>query len=818
MTWIINSFRRLKSYFTHTFLFEDKQDLEWKQQAAAVERNSMYKLLQLGGTGYLVDEFLKRETDNQYLELVRKEIEPFLYRNESDGIITELEFAKYRRKLLCVNESYDVHYLSDEELLEEFHKYQLTAINKFTPHAACWDINNRGTAGETIIHLCYLVNTNIHKSIARHLLKLYPRLALDVYEGSAYYGETALHLAIVNNDLETVKFLVNDCHARLDARATGRFFRPNGIKKGLTTANEKLDYQAQAYYGEYPLAFAASLGFAEIYDFLVEASVRSKEQQGKCNPDAADSYGNTIIHMIVIHNQKLMFNHAVFHSKMPVNFTSKNNAGLTALQLSFKLGRGELFTALLDLTSETQWIFGNVAYVAYPLDQLDSIGPNGSMNKQAAITTIVENDSIPHLKMLDDQVLNELLDKKWKSYAKNRLLFKFFWAILHLLEISIAVYLRPAGDLRSTDGPVNKFRIFIEVSLVIGCFAKVITEILEILSRGSLLNYLTSLIHFPTKGLFNISVCLQLSCVLWRFLGLQVVEDYAFITSIPLAWHYLFFFFRCHPVLGPLIVSLQKIVVGDLFRFSVIYSIFLIMFAGVFYFMFINVPAWQTDAFLSANGSFMTLFRMSFGDLHFNDMIFSRFGTFTFLIFGIFLIAIPLLLFNMMIAMMTRTFQNTQDRSLMEWKRQWVMIILNIERSLPRRFLVKLRESYSSDIKVHRDQKARRVHQKPLLAKMFAAKSEREKDEDSMASASESSEIPLVNVSAQGDTTVDAGRVTNNEYVEVKAVLVHKVMTKSQAAMRRDVQLKWRTLRRKLLDAAKERLARRRETSHSQQN
>lgn len=118
-------------------------------------------------------------------------------------------------------------------------------------------------------------------------------------------GETALHLAIVNNDLETVKFLVNDCHARLDARATGRFFRPNGIKKGLTTANEKLDYQAQAYYGEYPLAFAASLGFAEIYDFLVEASVRSKEQQGKCNPDAADSYGNTIIHMIVIHNQKV---------------------------------------------------------------------------------------------------------------------------------------------------------------------------------------------------------------------------------------------------------------------------------------------------------------------------------------------------------------------------------------------------------------------------------------------------------------------------------------------------------------------------------
>lgn len=83
---------------------------------------------------------------------------------------------------------YELHDITDEELLEKFEMFQSKSINKFTPHAACWDVQKRGEAGETILHLCYLNCTAVHKAIARHLLQLFPQMVKDMYEGSAYYG------------------------------------------------------------------------------------------------------------------------------------------------------------------------------------------------------------------------------------------------------------------------------------------------------------------------------------------------------------------------------------------------------------------------------------------------------------------------------------------------------------------------------------------------------------------------------------------------------------------------------------------------------
>ena len=59
----------------------------------------------------------------------------------------------------------------------------------FKDHEACWDLEFRGAVGETALHLCYLNNTPIHLEIAKILLDLYPKLALDVYEAEEYYGK-----------------------------------------------------------------------------------------------------------------------------------------------------------------------------------------------------------------------------------------------------------------------------------------------------------------------------------------------------------------------------------------------------------------------------------------------------------------------------------------------------------------------------------------------------------------------------------------------------------------------------------------------------
>ena len=43
--------------------------------------------------------------------------------------------------------------------------------------------------GETALHLCVLHDTPMHTDIAKILLRRYPKMALDIYEGVEYYGE-----------------------------------------------------------------------------------------------------------------------------------------------------------------------------------------------------------------------------------------------------------------------------------------------------------------------------------------------------------------------------------------------------------------------------------------------------------------------------------------------------------------------------------------------------------------------------------------------------------------------------------------------------
>lgn len=77
-----------------------------------------------------------------------------------------------------------------EDVIFSLQKYDFVndEVIRFSDHEACWDLECRGAVGETVLHLCYLNNTPIHLEIAKVLLDLYPKLALDIYEAEEYYG------------------------------------------------------------------------------------------------------------------------------------------------------------------------------------------------------------------------------------------------------------------------------------------------------------------------------------------------------------------------------------------------------------------------------------------------------------------------------------------------------------------------------------------------------------------------------------------------------------------------------------------------------
>ena len=83
-------------------------------------------------------------------------------------------------------------------------------------------------------------------------------------------GETPLHIAIMYDDLATLKFLIEEKGFDVNQRnSSGKFL--GGFNSKLTAKLiSQSKYESLAYYGEYPLAFAACFANKEIYDYLIE--------------------------------------------------------------------------------------------------------------------------------------------------------------------------------------------------------------------------------------------------------------------------------------------------------------------------------------------------------------------------------------------------------------------------------------------------------------------------------------------------------------------------------------------------------------------
>ena len=64
-------------------------------------------------------------------------------------------------------------------------------------------------------------------------------------------------------------------------------------------------------------------------------------------------------------------------------------------------------------------------------------------------------------------------------------------------------------------------------------------------------------------------------------------------------------------------------------------------------------------------------------------------------VFLVFALLVPILLLNMLIAMMGNTYQQIISRSVKEQKRQWAKIIIVLERTFSRKQLLKFQQEYS---------------------------------------------------------------------------------------------------------------------------
>ena len=184
-----------------------------------------------------------------------------------------------------------------------------------------------------------------------------------------------------------VKLLV-ESGAIIDQRAVGTFFLPKDQQK--SPPSRTTDYEGLAYFGELPICWAACCNNESAYNLLIDRGADPNEQ---------DSFGNMVLHMVVVRDKLEMYGYALRHPRLPAKMGIVNKAGLTPLTLSCHLGRANVFRLaymmkhllflktillifwdcreMLELTAKEFWRYSNITCSAYPLNALDSILPDG---------------------------------------------------------------------------------------------------------------------------------------------------------------------------------------------------------------------------------------------------------------------------------------------------------------------------------------------------------------------------------------------------------------------------------------------------------
>ncbi|KAI6177064.1 Nanchung [Aphelenchoides bicaudatus] len=626
--------------------------------------------LRNGELAVLAKEALRNSSTDELDAAIKEKVTHLLYNEGKGDLLTVDQIIKIRHKERTG---------SDFTTPSNLKKY------------VCWKIDCRGSVGETLLHVCFLSGKNHMKLLAQRLIYLFPNVINDFYLCDEYYGETALHMGIVSEDAEIVRFLLRN-GAGVDVRCTGNFFTSDDQKSSRVDSAQSEHallcrhtyYTGHLYWGEYPLAFACCLSQLDCFRMLHAYGA---------DPNAQDTNGNTVLHICCIHENWEMFDLAL---KCGAQLHIQNRQRLTALTLSAYLAKKEMFESIVKEERHIYWVYGNLLSCAYPLQHLDSIDPStGEINRNSALALVVYGNSAEHLHLLPN-LLEELVTKKWHTYARKELLKQLFCFTIYFILMFFCFLYRPTPIERSNKNSTllcvanfdsfnyEKMKInevayaILNVLVVIGAALYLLQMFFHIKNVGKTM-YFLSLSGFPAKSVFLVSCCMVIFTFLLRLLCMDKFEDIVWAICILLTAVKFLFFCRGFKSVGPFVLMLYKIIVRDLSRFVIIYCIFVIGFSQSFYILFLgyrrNQPFFykkeEKSIMLNIAESFIRMFIMSLTEFavlfeQLEQCELRSLGKITFIIY---MLLVTMLLMNLLIAMMTDTYNRVSANSL-EYIRQ----------------------------------------------------------------------------------------------------------------------------------------------------
>ncbi|KAF7221355.1 transient receptor potential channel pyrexia [Nothobranchius furzeri] len=199
--------------------------------------------------------------------------------------------------------------------------------------------------------------------------------------------------------------------------------------------------------------------------------------------------------------------------------------------------------------------------------------------------------------------------------------------------------------------------------------------------RGSYSQDLWNIFDWLVYSLLIASFSVHVTDVLQPSASLHTLSLRLFSISIILLWLRLMKHVRAFRLMGPFIVMLGNIV-EDVMRFLFLYAEIFIPYACSFWIMFgglSTVPSMQ-----SVSGLLYSLYRITLVDEYEYAAMVAVDGVMAPLLCGTFLAASSILCVNLLIALLTDTFQRVHDNSKANAMMQQAAVILQVEDSMPR--------------------------------------------------------------------------------------------------------------------------------------
>ncbi|KFW62577.1 Transient receptor potential cation channel subfamily V member 4, partial [Pygoscelis adeliae] len=508
----------------------------------------------------------------------------------------------------------------------------------------------------------------------------------DVY----YRGQTALHIAIERRCKHYVELLVEK-GADVHAQARGRFFQPKD--------------EGGYFY------FAPHIG-----PYLTENGHKQADLRRQ------DSRGNTVLHALVAIADNTREN-TKFVTKMYDLLLIKcaklfpdtnleallNNDGLSPLMMAAKTGKigVHLLTWLINLS------LINPRLLAHPILSpdlpLSSSGAGGDrVGNRAGSPLMAPISHQNRHEMLAVEPINELLRDKWRKFGAVSFYISVVSYLCAMVIFTLVAYYRPM------EGPppypyittADYLRLAGEIITLLTGILFFFTNIKDLFMKkcpgvnsffidGSfqLLYFIYSVLVIVTAGLY-----------------LGGIEAYlaVMVFALVLGWMNALYFTRGLKLTGTYSIMIQKILFKDLFRFLLVYLLFMIGYASALVSLLNPCPSSESCSEEQSNCTVPTypscrdsqtfstflldLFKLTIGMGDLEMLESAKYPVVFIILLVTYIILTFVLLLNMLIALMGETVGQVSKESKHIWKLQWATTILDIERSFP----VSLRRAFRS--------------------------------------------------------------------------------------------------------------------------